>query len=329
MEWEILFAFITSRGYNVEKMRILRGNVHLEGIFPRDYRVYGKDGFEMKEDIKEFIEYLEKEKGASENTCVSYRRDLVQMTGFLEEMGIAEAGKVTQTALNSYVLYLERQGKKTTTISRVLASVKAFFYYEFKRGRIKEDPTENIRAPKVEKKVPRILSVDEVAKLLEQPSGETAKEVRDRAMLKLLYATGIRVSELTHLTVSDVNLSIGFITCRDEQKERTVPFGREAKAALLKYMDRSRQELLKGKESSLLFVNCSGGAMSRQGFWKILKSYGKMAGIDEELTPHTLRHSFAAHLIGSGADMKAVQTMMGHSDISTTQMYMAYAAERK
>ena len=300
----------------------------MEGIFPRNYRVYGKDGFEMREDIKGFIEYLEKEKGASENTCVSYRRDLLQMAGFLEEMGITEAGRVTPTALTSYVLYLEKQGKKATTISRMLASVKAFFYYEFKQGLVHQDPAENIRAPKVEKKAPRILSVDEVAKLLEQPSGENAKEVRDRAMLELLYATGIRVSELTHLTVSDVNLSIGFITCRDEQKERTVPFGHVAKAALLKYMDRSRQELLKGKESPLLFVNCSGGAMSRQGFWKILKSYGKMAGIDEELTPHTLRHSFAAHLIGSGADMKAVQTMMGHSDISTTQMYVAYTGTK-
>ena len=283
----------------------------------------------MKEDIKQFIAYLETEKGASANTCVSYRRDLMQMAAYFEEMGITEIGKVTKTALTSYVLHLEKQGKKTTTISRMLASIKALFHYEFKQGRIKKDPAEEIRPPKVEKKAPRILSVDEVSRLLAQPSGNTAKEIRDRAMLELLYATGIRVSELTHLTVSDVNLSIGFITCRDEQKERTVPFGHVAKSALLKYMDTARQDLLKGKESQWLFTNCSGEAMSRQGFWKILKSYGRMAGIDEELTPHTLRHSFAAHLIGSGADMKAVQTMMGHSDISTTQMYMTYRSEQK
>lgn len=282
----------------------------------------------MKEEIKQFIEYLEKEKGASENTRVSYRRDLVQMAAFLEEMGITEAGKVTKTALNSYVLYLEKQGKKTTTISRMMASIKAFFNYGYKRGWIQQDPAENIRAPKVEKKIPRILSVEEVNRLLAQPSGETPKEVRDRAMLELLYATGIRVSELIHLTVSDVNLSIGYITCRDDPKERSVPFGRVARAALLKYMDQARPELLKGKESPWLFTNCSGESMSRQGFWKILKSYGAMAGIDEELTPHTLRHSFAAHLIGNGADMKAVQTMMGHSDISTTQMYVAYAGAK-
>jgi len=283
----------------------------------------------MKEDITRFIEYLETEKGASQNTRLSYRRDLMQMAAFLEEMGVTDVAKVTKTALTSYVLYLEKQGKKTTTISRMLASMKAFFHYVFKEGLIKRDPAEDIRAPKVEKKMPSILSVDEVNRLLAQPSGKTAKEVRDRAMLELLYGTGIRVSELMHLTVSDVNLSIGFITCRDEQKERTVPFGRAAKEALLKYMDTARPELLKGKESSWLFTNCSGEAMSRQGFWKILKSYGRMAGIEKELTPHTLRHSFAAHLIENGAEMRAVQTMMGHSDISTTQMYTLYAGERK
>lgn len=279
----------------------------------------------MKEEIKSFIEYLDKEKGASENTQVSYRRDLLQLVSYLEEIGITEAQKVTKTVLNSYVLHLEKEGKASTTVSRTLASIKAFFGYEFKNGKIKKDPSDTIRAPKIEKKVPTILSIDEVNRLLAQPSGTSAKEVRDRAMLELLYATGIRVSELIHLKTADVNMAIGFITCRDEHKERTVPFGRVAKEALSKYMETARAELLKGDESPFLFTNCSGGSMSRQGFWKIVKYYGNKAGIEEEITPHTLRHSFAAHLIGNGADMRAVQTMMGHSDLATTQMYAAYA----
>ena len=278
----------------------------------------------MKEEIKNFIGYLETEKGASENTRISYRRDLLQLAAYLEEMGITEAAKVTKTVLNSYILHLEKEGKASTTVSRMLASIKAFFNYEFKQGLIKRDPADTIRAPKVEKKMPAILSIDEVNRLLAQPSGNSAKEVRDRAMLELLYATGIRVSELIHLEVADVNMSIGFITCRDEHKERTVPFGRVAKDALVKYMDSSREELLKGNESPWLFTNCNGGTMSRQGFWKIIKHYGMKAGIEGDITPHTLRHSFAAHLIGNGADVKAVQTMMGHSDLATTQMYAAY-----
>lgn len=287
-------------------------------------RVLGDNTNEMKRDIVSFIEYLEKEKGASENTRVSYRRDLMQMAAYLETMGITEPEKVTKTALNSYVLYQEKEGKASTTVSRTLASMKAFFHYEFGRGVIKKDPSETIRAPKIEKKAPTILTIDEVNRLLSQPSGTSTKEIRDRAMLELLYATGIRVSELIHLALSDVNMSIGFITCRDENKERTIPFGRAAKEALSKYLDSAREELLKGSSSQYLFVNCSGGSMSRQGFWKIIKYYGNKAGIEEDITPHTLRHSFAAHLIGNGADVKAVQTMMGHSDLATTQMYTAY-----
>lgn len=287
-------------------------------------RVLGDNTNEMKRDIASFIEYLEKEKGASENTRVSYRRDLMQMAAYLETMGITEPEKVTKTALNSYVLYQEKEGKASTTVSRTLASMKAFFHYEFERGVIKKDPSETIRAPKIEKKAPTILTIDEVNRLLSQPSGTSTKEIRDRAMLELLYATGIRVSELIHLALSDVNMSIGFITCRDENKERTIPFGRAAKEALSKYLDSAREELLKGSSSQYLFVNCSGGSMSRQGFWKIIKYYGNKAGIEEDITPHTLRHSFAAHLIGNGADVKAVQTMMGHSDLATTQMYTAY-----
>ena len=191
----------------------------------------------MISEIEEFAGYLRDVKRTSDNTVVSYHRDLVQMAAFLEEKGIAEVGKVTKTSLNSYILSLEKAGKAATTISRTLASMKAFFHYEFCEGKIKRNPAELLRAPKVEKKLPAILSVDEVTRLLEQPGDQTPKDLRDKAMLELLYATGIRVSELIHLELADVNMSIGFITCRDENKERMIPFGKTTKAALLKYMD--------------------------------------------------------------------------------------------
>ncbi len=281
----------------------------------------------MVEDIKEFIVYLREVKRTSVNTEVSYQRDLLQMAAFLREKGIHEASKVTKTSLNSYILYLEKEGKATTTISRVLASMKAFFHYEVSCRRIHRDPAELLKAPRVEKKAPTILTVDEVNCLLAQPGGEAPKEIRDKAMLELLYATGIRVSELIHLRVEDVNLSVGFITCRDGMKERTVPFGKVAKQSLLNYMDQARQTLLKGNESEWLFTNCNGKPMSRQGFWKIIKYYGEKAGIQADITPHTLRHSFAAHLLRNGADVHAVQAMLGHSDMATTQAYMAYSQE--
>ena len=279
----------------------------------------------MTEDIKDFVVYLREVKRTSANTEMSYQRDLLQMVSYLREKGITEVSKVTRTSLNSYILHLEKEGKATTTISRVLASMKAFFHYELSCGRIRRDPAELIKAPRVEKKLPTILTVEEVNCLLAQPGGEAPKEIRDKAMLELLYATGIRVSELIHLKLEDVNLNVGFITCRDGVKERTVPFGKVARQSLMDYMERSRKVLLKGSESEWLFTNCSGKPMSRQGFWKIIKYYGEKAGIQADITPHTLRHSFAAHLLKSGADVHAVQAMLGHSDMATTQAYMAYS----
>ena len=279
----------------------------------------------MTEDIKDFVVYLREVKRTSANTEVSYQRDLLQMASYLREKGITEVSKVTRTSLNSYILHLEKEGKATTTISRVLASMKAFFHYELSCGRLRRDPAELIKAPRVEKKLPTILTVEEVNCLLAQPGGEAPKEIRDKAMLELLYATGIRVSELIHLKLEDVNLNVGFITCRDGVKERTVPFGKVARQSLMDYMERSRKVLLKGNESEWLFTNCSGKPMSRQGFWKIIKYYGEKAGIQADITPHTLRHSFAAHLLKSGADVHAVQAMLGHSDMATTQAYMAYS----
>lgn len=278
----------------------------------------------MVSDIKSFVTYLRDVKKTSKNTEISYQRDLMQMAAYMAEKGITDVAKVTKTSLNSYILYLEKEGKATTTISRVLASTKAFFHYEFSKGRIKKDPAELIKAPKIEKKAPVILTVEEVNSLLSQPSGKNAKEIRDKAMLELLYATGMRVSELISLKVSDVNLSVGFITCRDGEKERMIPFGKVAKNSLVDYMERARDFMLKGQESPWLFTNCNGKAMSRQGFWKIIKYYGDKADIQADITPHTLRHSFAAHLLKNGADIHAVQAMLGHSDMATTQMYAAY-----
>ena len=275
----------------------------------------------MLDDIESFIKYLKDVKKASENTQIAYRRDLLQMQAYLESQGICQMDKVTRTSLDSYLLYLEREGKATTTISRVLATVKAFFHYGYRMGIITQDPAELVKAPKVQKKMPRILSVEEIDALLSQPSRRNAKEIRDKAMLELLYATGIRVSELVHLELTDLNLPIGFITCRDGKRTRTIPFGKKAKKALTDYLEESRSVLLKGQDPPWLFINCSGQPMSRQGFWKIIKFYGEKAGIRCYNTPHSLRHAFAFNLLKSGADIRAVQKIMGHSDPTTTQMY--------
>ena len=281
----------------------------------------------MRGEVDRFEQYLREVKQASENTVQSYRRDLMQMITYLEEKEIREAAKVTKTSLHGYILHMDEQGKAATTISRMMAAMKAFFNYECMQARIRRNPAESLHAPKVEKKAPVILSVDQVSALLAQPSGQTPKEIRDKAMLALLYATGIRVSELIGIQMEDINMNIGFLVCRDGERERTIPFGRSAKAALEEYLEHARNELLRGKGSDYFFVNCTGGAMSRQGFWKIIKYYGEKAGIEEDITPHTLRHSFAAHLIARGADMRAVQTILGHSDMATTQMYAAYRGD--
>lgn len=281
----------------------------------------------MRGEVDRFEQYLREVKQASENTVQSYRRDLMQMITYLEEKEIREAAKVTKTSLHGYILHMEEQGKAATTISRMMAAMKAFFNYECMQACIRRNPAESLHAPKVEKKAPVILSVDQVSALLAQPSGQTPKEIRDKAMLVLLYATGIRVSELIGIQMEDINMNIGFLVCRDGERERTIPFGRSAKAALEEYLEHARNDLLRGKGSDYFFVNCTGGAMSRQGFWKIIKYYGEKAGIEEDITPHTLRHSFAAHLIARGADMRAVQTILGHSDMATTQMYAAYRGD--
>lgn len=275
----------------------------------------------MEKAIAGFVVYLHNIKKTSNNTVMSYQRDLNKLANYLQEQEIVDVTKVNATNLNAYVLYLEKNKFSTATISRNIASIKAFYHYLRKEGMVREDIAEILKAPKIEKKIPEVLSTGEVIKLLEQPSGDTPKELRDRAMLELLYATGIRVTELISLQLADVNLQMGYIICKDESKERIIPFGNQAKMALMNYLENSRSVMVNDMDSKILFANCSGNMMSRQGFWKLIKFYAKKAGIMEDITPHTLRHSFAAHLVENGADLRSIQEMLGHSDISTTQIY--------
>lgn len=275
----------------------------------------------MEKEITTFITYLHNVKGTSKNTEMSYKRDLDKVRHFMAERGICEVSAVSSQDLGDYVKYLEDNKFAAATVSRNIASLKAFYHYMLQVGCVAEDLSEQLKAPKIEKKVPEIMSPEEVIRLLEQPTGDTPKEIRDKAMLELLYATGIRVTELITLRISDVNMQLGFILCRDRTKERIIPFGAAARNALARYLDGTRDAMLENKASDVLFANCSGQPMSRQGFWKLIKYYAKKAGIKADITPHTLRHSFAAHLVENGADLRSVQEMLGHSDISTTQIY--------
>ena len=282
----------------------------------------------MEQEIKSFVSYLHEVKKTSQNTELSYQRDLMKMMRFLKTQKVEKFRDVTETNLNSYILDLEKKGMAAATVSRNIASMKAFYLYMMRNGEVTTDPAENLKAPKVEKKAPDVLSVEEVEKLLAQPGDRTAKGLRDRAMLELLYATGMRVSELIHLQMEDVNLEMGYITCQENGKERIIPINKASKNALKRYLQEARNDLVRDSGSSNLFTNCSGSVMSRQGFWKMVKRYAKDAGITRDIAPHTLRHSFAAHLLQNGADIKSVQEMLGHSDISTTQIYLNLGTSR-
>ena len=275
----------------------------------------------MEREVQEYISYLHNVKHTSNNTEMSYKRDLLKVCHFMQERGINSATAVKEQDLKAYIHVLEEQKLAAATVSRNIASIKAFFLYLFSEGKIQNDAALCLKAPKIEKKMPEILTMGEVSVLLEQANGDSPKEIRDKAMLELLYATGIRVTELISLKVSDVNLPMHFIMCRDPHKERMIPFGTQAHDALERYLGGVRAEMVEDKSSEILFANCSGKPMSRQGFWKLIKFYAKKAGITADITPHTLRHSVAAHLVENGADLKSVQEMLGHSDISTTQIY--------
>lgn len=242
----------------------------------------------MELEIQQFMLYLENVKRTSENTRLSYERDLHKLQHFLNRQSVEKIDAVTTTNLNSYILYLEKEKFAPSTISRNIAAIKSFYHYLTKDGKVQQDIAEELKAPKVEKKATETLTEREVSLLLQQPNLETEKGIRDKAMLELLYATGVRVSELISLKKTDVNLTLGYVNCKD----RTISFNSNAGEALKQYLEKARKELEGEKESECLFLNCSGGQMSRQGVWKVLKSYAKKAGIETEITPHMLRNAY-------------------------------------
>lgn len=272
-----------------------------------------------------FLAYLRDAKHSSKNTIQSYERDLKYFFKFLNDNNINQIGAINSEWIEKYIEHMKEISKSSSTISRTLASIRAFFFYLIKQEKVYKNPALMIAMPKIPKKVPKILSESEIVLLLEQPHTTDIKGIRDKAMLELLYATGIRVSELITLKVTDVNVNQGYILCRDENKERSIPIGKPAITALKNYLGEVRYAMIRDQQEAALFVNCNGLPLTRQGFWKILKSYAKSANISTEITPHMLRHSFAAHLIQHGANLKSVQQMLGHSDISTTQVYTQIA----
>lgn len=283
----------------------------------------------MKVDITDFLDYLKEFKRASDNTISSYQRDLVLMFRYFgENTELSDVEQITGMQLNKYIRYLEEQGKARSTISRNMASLRSYFQYLLRRQVIQKDPTEMLVTPKIVKKAPDILSFEEIELLLAQPVEVDDKGIRDKAMLELLYASGMRVTELIELQKEDINITMGYIHCASQKKERIIPIGQAAQLALFKYINATRSNMLKVDTETTLFVNCLGASMSRQGFWKIIKGYARKAGIDKKITPHILRHSFASHLVENGADLRSVQEMLGHSSITTTQVY-ARTAEGK
>lgn len=270
--------------------------------------------------INRYEDYLIQIKHASNNTVSSYMRDIHQYASYLDSQAV-EVLDATQQTVAAYVRYLQEHGKSPATVSRSLASLKSLYLFALNEDEIDQNPVHNIKLEKAEKKLPQILSGKEVELLLEQPKCSDMKGFRDKAMLEVLYATGIRVSELINLNYDDVSLSGGFLRCSGSGRTRIIPLYPEALHALADYMEDVRPKMIASPGEQSLFVNVSGERMSRQGFWKIIKFYQEKAHIEKDITPHTLRHSFAAHLLENGADLRSIQEMLGHSDISSTQVY--------
>ena len=280
----------------------------------------------MEEQLNLFFGFLENDKKVSNNTLQSYKRDLKQFEKYIEEQG-EDYSKITDEEIKTYIKYMQEIGKKPSTISRGIASIRSFYQYEARNKKVENDPTEGIQSPKIEKRVPNVLTSNEVALLLEQPKNVDLKGTRDKAMLEFAYATGMRVTEIISLNVEDINLEQGYATCRNGKKERTVPIGNMSLKALKDYMLNARNVMIKNEDEKALFVNVNGQRLTRQGFWKIIKYYKEQAHIEKDITPHVLRHSFATHLLQNGADLKSIQTMLGHSDILSTQIYMQFQDE--
>lgn len=281
----------------------------------------------MKSHLQPFMQYLSEDKGLSPSTLESYGRDISQFLDFAEERGLSSPEEIRRSHIMLYLAAQRGAGRAAATVNRNTVSLRAFFHYLLKERLTLQDPTLDMDKIKPSSKPPIVLSVGEIERLLGTPDGSTLQGMRDKAMLELLYATGIRVSELISLNVDDVHTEMKYVRCTGASgKERIVPIGAIAAECVAVYVAGMRNKLLRGNsEEPALFLNSLGGRLTRQGFWKIIKKYAREAGIEQDITPHTLRHSFAAHLLEGGADLRSVQQMLGHADISTTQIYSGIA----
>lgn len=277
----------------------------------------------MDKQIKLFLEFLQNDKKLSDNTLQSYRRDILQFEKFLDANDI-NFSKVTEENIEDYLKELQKEGKKTSTASRSLATIRSFYQYLLRTKKVKEDPTVSIQSPKIEKRVPSVLTSEEVELLLDQPKDVDLKGTRDKAMLEFAYATGMKVTEIIDLNIDDVNFDENTVLCSNGKKARIIPLGTLAEKALKEYVEDARPIMVKDEANKALFVNVNGDRLTRQGFWKIVKYYKEQAHIEKDITPHVLRHSFATHLLQNGADLKSIQAMLGHSDISSTQIYAQF-----
>jgi len=279
----------------------------------------------MDEQIKLFLNFLQNDKKLSENTLQSYRRDILQFEKYVTENDINYL-EIDEKAIKDYLKYLTEIGKKTSTVSRNLATIRSFYQYLYRTKKITSNPTNNIQSPKIEKRVPNVLTSEEIELLLDQPKDVDLKGTRDKAMLEFAYATGMRVTEIIDLDVDDIDLENSLAKCTTGKKSRTIPLGTLSTKALKEYIEQARPILIKDENNKALFVNLNGSRLTRQGFWKIIKYYKEQAHIEKDITPHVLRHSFATHLLQNGADLKSIQAMLGHSDISSTQVYTQFQA---
>jgi len=271
--------------------------------------------------VEQFLDYLTVERGLAKNTIESYRRDLLKYQEYLKRKG-AVVEKIARSDIQNFLLYIKDKGLSSSSIARNLVAVKVFYRFLVREGFIKDDPASVLDSPKLWKRLPDVLSIDEIQRLMDAPDLSNWMGIRDKASLELMYATGTRVSEVADLRMDGLNLDLGFVRCKGKgQKERIVPIGKTASKALVFYLEKVRPPLLKGKVSQHVFITRLGMRMSRQSFWKMIKKYVAAANIKKRITPHTLRHSFATHLLERGADLRVVQELLGHANIATTQIY--------
>lgn len=282
----------------------------------------------MQTYIEEFVKYLKKERNLSKNSLDAYSADITEFNSFVALKGVKDLKDVKKTEIVSFLLDIKNQGKSKATANRKIASLRAFYGYLQSIEEIKENPTTNIKSPKIERRAIEFLTIEEMVLLLSIPD-KSCKGVRDKALLEIIYATGIRVSELVEANVEDINLRVGFITCTGEHgKARIVPIGKYGRAALDEYIFEARGKIIKESKEKALFVNYQGKRLTRQGLWKILKEYAKAANLEKKLTPQILRNSFAAHMIQNGADLKSLQELLGHEDLTATQIYLSVTKNR-